>query len=63
METVLSEESVEAELADFKTRRLSVEAEKKLEADVNNVANYIDIKKVVGKNESNYYYTPKNRAT
>jgi len=63
METVLSEESVEAELADFKTRRLSVEAEKKLEADVNNVANYIDLKKVVGKNESNYYYTPKNRAT
>ena len=48
---------------DYKTRRLSAEVEKKLEGDVDNIANYIDIKKVVGKNESNYYYTPKNRAT
>lgn len=37
--------------------------EEELENDVNNVANFIDIKKVVGKNESNYYYTPKNRTT
>ncbi|KAL7499397.1 hypothetical protein ACHAWT_008172 [Skeletonema menzelii] len=58
METVLSEES---EDFDFKTRRLSQDAEKRLEGDVDNIANYIDIKKVVGKNESNYYYTPKNR--
>lgn len=67
MDTVLSEESVddveEPEIIDFRSKRLSVESERKLEADVNNVANYIDIKKVVGKNESNYYYTPKNRST
>ena len=61
METVLSEES--EEMYDYKNQRLSAEIEKKLEADVDNIANYIDIKKVVGKNESNYYYTPKNRAT
>lgn len=61
METVLSEES--EEMYDYKNRRLSAEVEKKLEGDVDNIANYIDIKKVVGKNESNYYYTPKNRAT
>lgn len=63
MDTVLSEESTEAPEIDFRTKRLSVDTERKLEADVNNVANYIDIKKVVGKNESNYYYTPKNRST
>lgn len=63
MDTVLSEESVEAHEIDFRSQRLSAELEKKLDADVNNVANYIDIKKVVGKNESNYYYTPKNRST
>jgi hypothetical protein len=58
METVLSEES-EFNNPHY-TRQLS---EEELESDVNNVANYIDIKKVVGKNESNYYYTPKNRST
>mmetsp|Transcript_29464 Transcript_29464/g.46270 ORF Transcript_29464/g.46270 Transcript_29464/m.46270 type:complete len:406 (-) Transcript_29464:192-1409(-) len=65
MDTVLSEESVEAtpNEIDFRQTRLSIATEKKLEADVNNIANYIDIKKVVGKNESNYYYTPKNRST
>lgn len=57
METVLSEES---EFTDGGTKRLS---EQELENDVDNVANYIDPKKVVGKNESNYYYTPKNRST
>ena len=57
METVLSEES---ELNNYAATPLS---EEELERDVNNVANYIDIKKVVGKNESNYYYTPKNRST
>lgn len=31
-----------------------------LARDVDNVANYIDIKKVVGKNESNYFYSESN---
>ena len=34
-----------------------------LERDTNNVANYINIKKIVGKNESNYYYSHANYAT
>ncbi|KAL7457330.1 hypothetical protein ACHAWC_009574 [Mediolabrus comicus] len=57
MDTVLSEES------DHLDAGARPPTEEELERDVNNVANYIDIKKVVGKNESNYYYTPKNKAT
>ena len=61
META-SDDSVE--IADVILKnRLTPEEERELENDVNNVANYIDVKKVVGKNESNYYYTPKNRST